>query len=335
MRIVSFDSIWNEELSHLLDAGLSLIVVDPHDATRRDAAMADAEVLISARFTANMGRACKNLRLLVCPAAGTELIDRSALPSGVRLVNGTGHEIPMAEYVIGCLVALRQRLLESDAALRRGQWRYGFYGGDRMLGELAGSNLGMIGFGGIGQAVASRATTLGMQCAAVTRDPKRTREGAGSLEFLGSLSSPSEVDRLVSWADQLVLCCELSPLTKGLLDARRFGLMKPDAVLVNIARGAIAVERDLYDALATKRIAGAAIDVWYQYPRASGQMQAPSAFPFHELDNVIMTPHASGWTEAAKRRRLAAMAETINQFARAQTIEAADLKQRTIEAADL
>jgi phosphoglycerate dehydrogenase-like enzyme len=130
------------------------------------------------------------------------------------------------------------------------------------------------------------------------------------------LSEQSDVDRLTAWSDQLVLCCELSPLTKGMFDARRFALMKPSAIIINVARGAVAVEKELYDALAAKRIAGAALDVWYHYPSEPGQIRQPSDMPFNKLDNVLMTPHASGWTQAAKQRRLEAMARAINEFAR-------------------
>ncbi len=316
MHVVSFDSIWNDELAPLLDRSLTFAVVDRNDAQRRDAELARADVLVSARFTAEMGRASTRLRLLVCPAAGTEHIDRAALPPGVEVFNGRGHEIPMAEYTIGYLVALRQHLLESDAALRRGEWRYGFYGGGGMLGELYGSNLGMVGFGRIGHEIALRAAAFGMRCAAVTLHPERARAGSANLEFFGKLDDATDVDRLVRWADGLVLCCELSPLTRGLMDARRFGIMRSNALLVNVARGAIAVEQDQYDALAGKRIAGAALDVWYHYPHAPGEVRRPSDLPFHELDNVIMSPHSSGWTDGAKSRRLAAMAKAINDFAR-------------------
>ncbi len=314
MHVVSLGSIWNEELAPLLDRGLTFAVADPDDAQRRDAMLAMADVLVSGRFTADMGRVCKRLRLLVCPAAGTEFIDRAALPPGALVVNGSGHELTMAEYAIGCLIALRQHLFESDAAMRRGEWRYGFYGG--VVEELYGSNLGMVGFGRIGHEIATRAAAFGMRCAAVTLHPGRPRAGSTDLEFLGGLEVASDVDRLVGWADELVLCCELSPLTRGLLDARRFGLMKSSALLVNVARGPVAVEQDLYDALASKRIAGAAIDVWYQYPDRPGEKRLPSKLPFHELDNVIMSPHASGWSDASKRRRVAAIAKAINDFAR-------------------
>ncbi len=316
MNVVLLDTIWAQALAAMLDPILSVTIVDSKDARRRDTALTDADVLVTARFNADVGRVAKRLRLLVCPAAGTEYIDRDALPEGAVLVKGTGHEIAMAEYVIGSVVALRQRFLEADSALRQGEWRYGFYGGDRMLEELHGSNIGFVGFGGIAQEAARRALAFGMRPAAVTLHPERARPQAMDLEFLGKLSEQSDVDRLTAWSDQLVLCCELSPLTKGMFDARRFALMKPSAVIVNVARGAVAVEKDLYEALASARIAGASLDVWYHYPREPGQVRHPSDMPFNKLDNVLMTPHASGWTRAAKQRRLEAMARAINEFAR-------------------
>ncbi len=313
MRIVSLSSIWNEELKPLLDRGLELRAVDPN-GKKVEEALADAEVVISAQLTSRQIRACKNLRLLVCPAAGTDLIDRAALPDSVVVVKGTGHEIPMAEYVIGCIVVLRQHLFESDAALREGRWKYGFLGDSGMLDELYGSALGMIGFGGIGVEIARRARAFGMRCAAVTLHPEKPRVQASTLEFMGALAEPVDVDRLVSWCDALVLCCELSQITRGILDARRFGLMKRNAVVVNIARGPVVKEKDFYDALASKRISGAAVDVWYRYPPDAN---LPSDMPFQDLSNAIMTPHASAWTEATKHRRVAAIAAAINDFARA------------------
>lgn len=316
MRVVSLSPLWNEDLKLTLDPGIAFVTADPKDRAARDEALVQAEILISAEFTAEMARAAVRLRLLICPAAGTEAIDRTALPPGVPLVSGTGHEIPMAEYVMGVLIALRQHLFGGDAALRRGGWRYGFHGPAAMLQEVYGSALGLVGFGRIGSEVAKRAAAFGMTCAALTLHPDKPRGCAQMLEFLGGLAVAADVDKLVSWSDALVLCCELSPQTRGLLDARRLELMKPSAVVINVSRGPVAVERDLYEALARGRIAGAALDVWYRYPRAPGAVQLPSGMPFQKLENVIMTPHSSAWTEQAKRRRLASMAKTINDFAR-------------------
>jgi phosphoglycerate dehydrogenase-like enzyme len=320
MRVAIIGRVWNEELKQLLAPGLFLTVIPAGDQVARNEILADTEILVSPVFTADMAAACKRLRLLVCPAAGTESIDREALPADVMLVNGVGHEIPMAEYVMGCLVAMRQRLLQADASLRKGAWPHGFWAGQPPPlpdpEELADSNLGMIGFGRIAHEIEKRATAFGMRCAAVTLHPGKPRPEAQRLEFIGALTDGADVDRLVSWCDCLVLCCELSPLTQGLVDGRRLALMKRSAMLVNVARGPIAVEKDLYEALATERIAAAALDVWYEYPDSPGEVAMPSQFAFHTLANVIMSPHSSGWTEAARRRRLAAMAKSINDFAR-------------------
>jgi len=91
--------------------------------------------------------------------------------------------------------------------------------------------------------------------------------------------------------------------------------MKPSAHLINVARAEIVDERALYDALASGRLAGAALDVWYRYPTSAGSF-APANAPFHELSNVIMTPHVSGWTEGMLEARAGVIAENIARTAR-------------------
>jgi phosphoglycerate dehydrogenase-like enzyme len=117
-----------------------------------------------------------------------------------------------------------------------------------------------------------------------------------------------------------VLCTALGPETEGLIDTGRLALMKPSAFLVNIARGAIVDEDALYQALRERRIGGAALDVWWQYPDAAEPQRRPSRHPYHELPNVIMTPHCSGWTEGMVARRWAEVAGNINCFVRGEPL---------------
>jgi phosphoglycerate dehydrogenase-like enzyme len=91
--------------------------------------------------------------------------------------------------------------------------------------------------------------------------------------------------------------------------------MKPSAFLINVARAEVVAEEALYEALANKQIAGAALDVWYRYPSGPGAV-LPSDYPFHELDNVIMTPHVSGWTDGMLRARSQLIAANIDRTAR-------------------
>src|SRR5262249_38509684 len=115
--------------------------------------------------------------------------------------------------------------------------------------------------------------------------------------------------------DYLAITLSLAAETRGLIDARRLGLMKASAYLINVARAEIVDEQALYDALAKGRLAGAALDVWYRYPESAGSM-APATAPFHELSNVIMTPHVSGWTEGMLAARAGVIAENIARTAR-------------------
>jgi len=316
MKVVSFVEHWIDELRPRLDPAISLVVVDRQDANARDRELAGADVVFTYVFDAAMGRASRKLRLLLCAAAGTENIDRSALPEGARVINSEGPEVPMAEYVIGMMVALRQNVFRADRALREGRWVQGFTAGGAFGDELFGSNLGLVGFGRAGQQSAKRAHAFGMTCRGVTMQPNAPRPLVELLEGLEALSDPAAVDRLFGWADAVVLCCELSGLTRGLVDRRRLNLMKPTALLINVARGAIASEQDLFEALRDRRIAGAAIDAWYAYPEKAGETVQPSAYPFQALDNVIMTPHSSAWTIGHKLRKLAFWSRVLNGFAR-------------------
>ncbi len=316
-RVVCLSRVWAVELEALqgmLPPGVRYSAVDMDDTASRDEAIASADVLISSVFTREMAQHCRSLALLLCPAAGTENIDRTALPPHVRLENGVGHEIAIAEYVLGALIALRRNFSSMDAGMRRAEWRGGFAGPGGVCEELYGSRLGLVGYGRIGARVHKLAAAFEMRCAAVTLHPARSRSAAPALDTIGNLSQAADVDALVGWADAVVICCELSPVTQGLMDRRRFGLMKESALFVNVARGAIAVEADLYEALRDRRIAGAAIDVWYNYPERSGENAAPSALDFNQLDNVLMTPHCSGWTRGFKARRLAWLANAIADF---------------------
>jgi len=233
-----------------------------------------------------------------------------------------GHEIAIAEYVMGALIALRRGFIDVDAGMRRGEWRGGFLGPGDVYEELYGSRLGLIGYGRIGARVHTLAATFEMRCGAVTLHPGRLRNAAPALDTIGDIGQAADVDALVAWADALVICCELSPITEGLIDRRRLSLMKETALLINVARGAIAVEADLYEALRDRRIAGAAIDVWYKYPERSGENSTPSRLDFSALDNVLMTPHCSGWTRGFKGRRLAWLANAIADFRRQRQREA-------------
>ncbi len=249
------------------------------------------------------------VRLVQVGGAGLDAIELEAVPPGAWLCNAFGHEDGMAEYVILAILAWRHRLLEMATGFKAGSWRFSGHIGDPPHGEVAGTTLGIVGLGRIGRAVARRAQALGLRVIACNR----------------SLVPDPPVDELVPWSrldellprvDFLVLTCALDETTRGLIDARRLALLRPEAVLINVARGPVCAEADLFDALKARRIGGAVLDVWWRYPSPGEPAPRPSAFPFHELDNVIMTPHASGWTEGLFRRRGGQIAKNLDALAR-------------------
>jgi phosphoglycerate dehydrogenase-like enzyme len=121
-------------------------------------------------------------------------------------------------------------------------------------------------------------------------------------------------------ADAVVVSLPLTDNTQGLVNAQALATMRPDAVLMNVGRGAVIDEKALYDALASRRIGGAVIDTWYQYPTPTQAECAPSQYDFAALDNVLMTPHMSGWTAGTVRRRQETLAENIGRLSRGEKL---------------
>src|SRR5262249_43485272 len=152
------------------------------------------------------------------------------------------------------------------------------------------------GYGHIGQEVARLAAPFDMR-----------------IRFLRSGHSREDLDQLLRDSDFLVVACPLTTETRGLIGAAEFNLMRPTASLVNVARGEVVDEAALYEALASGSIRSAAIDVWYQYPR-DGATRMPSRFPFDKLENVILTPHSSAWTERVVVLRFRDIAANIDRL---------------------
>jgi phosphoglycerate dehydrogenase-like enzyme len=293
-----------------LDGSCDIVVADEASIAAR---LSDVDVLVTMGFTAEMGAAARRLKLVQVPGAGLDRIDRAALPAGAGLANAYGHEVGIAEFVIGAMLALTRQLGRLDAALRQGIWESQWAIGvppPAPWPELAGRTLGILGYGRIGQALARRARAFAMEVRAIRRDVSRS-----TAEGLASLGGPDALDDLMRGADYLAITLSLSDATRGLIGERELRLMKPAAMLINVARAEIVDEAALYHALADRRIGGAALDVWYRYPSGAAPT-LPARHAFHELPNVLMTPHVSGWTDGMLEARAAVIGENIRRVAR-------------------
>ena len=211
------------------------------------------------------------------------------------------------------IFGLHRRLLVFDRDLRQGRWhrRDEDFLGALPPGDLDELTVGTVGLGPIGAKVSELARCLGMRTIAVTRSPSPERARRYGLEWLGSLA---ELPQLLEQADFAVVCLPLRPETEGLIGARELELLGPEGFLLNVGRGRVVDEQALYEALRDARIAGAALDVWYRYPSDEGPHPLPAEHPFWQLDNVIMTPHVSARSQAARRKRYEFVAEQLRRL---------------------
>ncbi len=291
------------------------IIADPQKLVRSPEAAANADILVTNHWRADYP-AAPRLRLVQSVATGIELIDLAALPKGVAICNAFGHETAIAEYVLMAMLVWAHRFREIETDFRlRSSWRPSWVQSGPPHGEILGSTVGIIGLGRVGQEVARRAAAFGCHVIAANRS---LRGPAGGVQRVFPLA---ELDEMLPACDFVVLCTALAPETEGLIDARRLALMKRSAFLVNIARGAVVDEDAVYAALRDRLIGGAALDVWWQYPNVAEPERRPSRHPFHDLPNVIMTPHCSGWTQGMVARRWAEVAGNINRFVRGEPLE--------------
>jgi phosphoglycerate dehydrogenase-like enzyme len=203
-------------------------------------------------------------------------VDRLLCPelagSDTVLTNARGiFEQPIAEYVLGLVLAFAKDVPGTLELQRRRHWHH------RESQQLAGTRAVVVGAGPIGREITRLLTALGVQVALVGRTARRTIHGAEDL------------DRLAALADWVICAAPLTERTRGMFDARFFGLMQPSARFINVGRGPMVVEDDLADALRRRWIAGAALDVFQHEPLAAGS-------GLWDVPGLIVSPHMSGDT---------------------------------------
>ena len=300
---------FSHDFQRLVDeeARISVLPDALTDPTHAQAYVA-ADVIVGGRFSGALPRP-ERLQLFHVPGAGYDAVDLGAIPDSAVVCNCFGHEQAIAEYVMAALLERHVPFANADRDLRKGKWTYGAGSPERVHGELAGKTIGLLGFGHIGKAIAVRAKAFEMNVHVANRSP------VPASSLVDRSFALNELGAFWNSADFFVVSVPSNTETAGIVNADSFAAMRASAVILNVGRGPTIDERSLYEALKERRIAGAVIDTWYSYPSPKQPSVLPSQFPFHELPNVVMTPHMSGWTTGTINRRKLTIADNITRRA--------------------
>lgn len=262
-----------------LPAGWDVAVAASRSPEDQEAALQGADFAITGDVpvTAPMF-ATPGLKAVHKWGVGYDNIDLDAArKNGVRVLRTTGsNAVAVAETTLGLILGLGRNLVRGHVGIERGEWRKGEVAPSSMT--LSGKTVGIVGFGYIGKALARLLGGFG--CTILYN--KRTPLTAAEEAELGVRFAP--LDTLLGAADVVTLNLELNASTRNLIDARAIALMKPDAILVNAARGGVVVEADLAEALRAGHLRGAATDVFETEPITPDN-------PLIGIDRVILTPH--------------------------------------------
>ncbi|MEC7488630.1 MAG: 2-hydroxyacid dehydrogenase [Pseudomonadota bacterium] len=241
--------------------------------------------------------------LIQCLTAGIDYLPLSQIPPNIPIAyNAGGFAEPMAEHVVAMTMAGSKRLAVEHRLMQQGEFNQ-FVPTKR----IAGGTCGILGFGATGREVGRLMRGLGMRIEAINRSG-RTEE---AVDFIGTLE---DTDRILTNADVLVITLALTKITEGLIDEDRLSLMKPDAVLVNVARGEIVDEDGLYNHLLAHPGFTACLEAWWIEPVRHGRFE--TKYPFLDLPNVIASPHNSGMTEGTVLIGVCRGAENVLRFIR-------------------
>ncbi|HEV8615976.1 MAG TPA: D-2-hydroxyacid dehydrogenase [Methylomirabilota bacterium] len=257
-------------LARAVDLVTAKLSADPPDE-----ALARADALLAWRPPARLRERAPRLRWIQSLTGGVEQWLAIELPTGIVLTCARGtHRLQMPENILGALFLVAKQLGPIVLDQRERRWRR------RINPTLAGTTLGILGVGAIGAELARKAAALEMRVIGTKRD-------GAPVPHVERVFRPEQTDEVLAQADYLVLLLPSIDETRGIMNARAFGRMKPTAHLLNFGRGDLVVDDDLVQAVRERRIAGAVLDVFTTEP-------LPAEHPFWTTEGIVVLPHVGG-----------------------------------------
>ncbi|MBN2770556.1 MAG: hypothetical protein JXR90_07665 [Spirochaetes bacterium] len=253
----------------------------------------NADVLFGSFVTENLLRHASNLKLIQIPWTGVDNLNYEVLRKfSFPVCNSHSNSQAVAEHAIALLLSLIKKIPYHDRLLRQGDWnrpkidKEPEY--DNFSDSLQDKTVVFIGYGSIAKKIAGFLDPF--KCKLIAID-----ESQNEYKELTNKMKPENIDEALKIADIVFVTVPFTEKTKDLINETKISLLKPSSYLINISRGSIVNEKALFEALKNKIIAGAGIDVWYNYPKDSNPTHPSSNYPFYELPNIVMSPHRAGF----------------------------------------
>lgn len=299
-KVLLTKAFFDTDLDYL-KAGLhsSVEIIKPAEFNESGvvAALPQADVLLGGMLTDAVLEAASDVAFFQIPWTGVDALNFDAIErAGVTVCNSHSNSTVVAEHGVGMLLAAAKKLCYHDRQMRKGEWNRVKKEGNEVSpfsASLLNRHCLLIGCGAIGSRVAQMLTGFGCTFSSVTH------RGEENIDGLRQAYNFSQLHSALPEADYVFISVPLTDDTRHMIDSAAFDAMKESAILVNVSRGDVLVEDDLYTALNEHKISGAAVDTWYQYPSAENQKPFPSAKnDFHNLNNIVMSPHRAGYVDA-------------------------------------
>ena len=277
----------------------------------------DVEVLFGFSLRPEQFEAARKLRWIHSPAAAVhQLMFPELRASEVLVTNARDVHAPVvAEHVLALMFAWAKQIPKVVRFQQRHQWAQETLwhdgsspGSNSRPRELQGSTAGLVGLGSIGRQVAKHSVQLGMRVMAVREHAHREKP-----EFVDQVLPSSALRQMLGRADYVVLAAPVTPATQGMIAQSELRSMKPDAVLINVGRGALVDEPALIEALKEHTIRGAALDVFAEEP-------LPPESPLWDLENLLITPHTAGMTEKLWERHYLLFSDNLHRYLEGQEL---------------
>ena len=291
----------------LRNTGIAHVQARSADELSRHLPEADV-LLVSMMWKNELAGSAKNLKFIQSISAGTDQYDKEVLRAhGIRLASAAGvNAVAVAEHAMALMLALSRRLPEARDNQSKRHWR-------GMISEIAAredqltdKTILIVGMGRIGARLARLAKAFDMRVIATKRDPSTGTAGADAVY------GQERLHELLGQADIVAITCPLTPQTENLIDARALAAMRPNAHLINVARGRVVDEAALVAALQDKRIAAAGLDVTREEP-------LPAASPLWSMPNVLLTPHTAGETQRYEDAVIDILLENLDRLWRGES----------------